>query len=149
MDKTFVHTAHKIAVNLRRPVQGVQVEKWILREAFADTGLLPDAVLWRKKEAFSDGVSGPQKLWYQEIQERLLTSRIFSAFSGGSGEPMKASPKWKYHMMPETEEDIYYRSLFESLYKDRGQVIPYKWMPRWIEGATDPSARTLKVYEET
>ena len=135
MDKNFVHAAHKIAISLRRPVQGVQVEKWILRSAFAGTGLLPDAVLWRKKEAFSDGVSGPQKLWYQEIQERLITSLI-------------SQKSWSYHMEPKTPEDIYYRTLFESLYKDRGQVIPYKWMPRWIEGATDPSARTLKVYNE-
>lgn len=133
LDKTFVHTAHKIAIGLRRPVQGVQVEKWILREAFAGTGLLPDAVLWRKKEAFSDGVSGPTKLWYQEIQERIVNLPTINSYT---------------HMKPKTPEDIYYRKVFESLYKDRGQVIPYKWMPRWIDGATDPSARTLKVYNE-
>jgi asparagine synthase (glutamine-hydrolysing) len=37
------------------------LEKWWLREAFANTGLLPDEVLYRKKEAFSDGISGVRK----------------------------------------------------------------------------------------
>jgi asparagine synthase (glutamine-hydrolysing) len=148
LDKTFVAISKSIAVGLRRPLKGIQSEKWILREAFEGLDLLPREVLWRKKEAFSDGVSGPQKLWYQEIQERLLTSRIFSAFEGGSGDPMKADPEWNYHMKPETEEDIYYRFLFEKSYKGKAQVIPYKWMPRWCDGATDPSARTLKTYEE-
>ena len=149
LDKTFVAAAKSVATSLRRPMKGFQSEKWILREAFNGLDLLPKAVLWRKKEAFSDGVSGPQKLWYQEIQERLLTSRIFSVFSGGSGDPMKADPEWNYHMMPETEEDIYYRYLFEKYYKGKAEVIPYKWMPRWCEGATDPSARTLKTYDES
>jgi len=167
LDKTFVQVAHKIAIGLRRPVQGLQVEKWILRAAFADTGLLPDAVLWRKKEAFSDGVSGPQKLWYQEIQERLTTPCITSGPIGPDEiqERLAAHKSWSHHMPPKTpedssckqerssterssDEDIYYRSIFESLYKDRSEVIPYKWMPRWIDGATDPSARTLKVYDE-
>jgi asparagine synthase (glutamine-hydrolysing) len=34
------------------------LEKWWLREAFAGTGLLPEEVLYRQKEAFSDGNSG-------------------------------------------------------------------------------------------
>ncbi len=189
LDKTFVQVAHNIAVELRRPVQGLQVEKWILREAFAGTGLLPDAVLWRKKEAFSDGVSGPTKLWYEEIQDRVTTtwitpnpdqrsgsveiqerleaSRIMPPAAGEIQDRIVNLPTINTynHMKPMTpedkphewgcstselcsREDIYYRTIFESLYKDRATVIPYKWMPRWIEGATDPSARTLKVYDE-
>ncbi len=122
LDKRFVAAVHSLATNIRRPVQGIQVEKWILRAAFADTGLLPDAVLWRKKEAFSDGVSGPTKLWYEEIKERVTS--------------------------PGQNEDSYYQALFEKYYPNKKSVIPYKWMPKWIEGASDPSARTLKVYDE-
>jgi hypothetical protein len=47
--------------------------------------------------------------------------------------------------MPKTAEQYYYRSLFEGAY-GRGYAavnVPYFWMPRWIQGATDPSARTL------
>lgn len=119
LDKQFVATARSVSTRLRRPVKGDRPEKWILRQAFADTGLLPNEVLWRKKEAFSDGVSGPAKLWYQEIQERV-----------GSG----------------TERD-YYESLCVAAYGDHAHVnVPYRWMPRWCPGATDPSARTLASY---
>ena len=40
-------------------------EKWILRMAFDTTGLLPREVLWRRKEAFSDGVSSETKSWFE------------------------------------------------------------------------------------
>jgi asparagine synthase (glutamine-hydrolysing) len=122
LDKQFVATARAVATSLRRP--GTKPEKWILRRAFADSGLLPNDVLWRKKEAFSDGVSGPTKLWYQEIQERVLDYEGLSA----------AEAERKYY------EDIY------NAHYSQGPVnVPYRWMPRWV-AATDPSARTLKQY---
>lgn len=127
LDKQFVATARAVATRLRRPIAGERPEKWILRRAFADSGLLPNDVLWRKKEAFSDGVSGPQKLWYQEIQERVPT------FTGEN----EAEAERKY-----------YKSLFDQYYPGcEGVTVPYRWMPRWSPGATDPSARTLDTYK--
>lgn len=124
LDKQFVATARAVATELRRP-SGTQCEKYILRRAFADSGLLPTDVLWRKKEAFSDGVSGPAKLWYQEIQERV------PAFTGET---------------PAEAERKYYEMIYNQHYKDRGAPnVPYRWMPRWTN-ATDPSARTLAIY---
>lgn len=127
LDKQFVATARAVATALRRPGPD-RCEKWILRRAFANSGLLPNDVLWRKKEAFSDGVSGPEKLWYQHIQDRV------PGFEG---------------MTPAQAERAYYFSLFQRHYSGREHVnVPHFWMPRWIEGATDPSARTLAVYTE-
>jgi len=125
LDKQFVATARAVATSLRRP-SATQPEKWILRRAFADSGLLPNEVLWRKKEAFSDGVSGPTKLWYQEIQERVpLLSDLVAADA----------------------ERKYYEMLYNIFYPEAGPVnVPYRWMPRWSPGATDPSARTLAAY---
>lgn len=40
------------------------MEKSLLRDAFAEDDLLPEEVLYRKKEAFSDGVSSNEKSWY-------------------------------------------------------------------------------------
>jgi asparagine synthase (glutamine-hydrolysing) len=42
----------------RRPRADGGIEKRVLREAFVDTAQpwLPDSVLWRQKEQFSDGV---------------------------------------------------------------------------------------------
>jgi hypothetical protein len=48
-----------------------------------------------------------------------------------------------------TNEERYYWHLFTSFYGDKARkVVPYRWMPRWCPGATDPSARTLDVYDE-
>ena len=35
-------------------INGERMEKWVLRKAFED--YLPDDILWRQKEQFSDGV---------------------------------------------------------------------------------------------
>ena len=46
---------------------------------------------------------------------------------------------------PTTKEQLYYRALFDIYYPNCGKVIPYFWMPRFVE-AKDASARTLEVY---
>ena len=51
------------------------------------------------------------------------------------------------HLLPETLEQFYYRYVFELHYSGCGKVIPYFWMPNYVE-ATDSSARTLDVYKD-
>jgi len=51
----------------RQPRHGV--EKHLLRSAFTDAGLIPHDILWRPKEAFSDGVSSQKKSWFTVLQE--------------------------------------------------------------------------------
>jgi hypothetical protein len=48
-----------------------RIEKYIFRKAFS--GLLPDDILWRRKEAFSDGVSGHERSWFQIIRDYIDT----------------------------------------------------------------------------
>lgn len=142
LDKQFVSVARSIATSWRRPHRGRQVEKWILRRAFDDGVTLPHDVLWRKKEAFSDGVSSQQKSWYEEIQERV--AKIVP-------EDWKETAERLYtHLPPQTPEQFYYRHLFEATFgKAAAQTcVQYFWMPKWSPGATDPSARTLAVYQE-
>jgi asparagine synthase (glutamine-hydrolysing) len=57
LDPEFIESYWVIPGEERHPKER-GLEKWWLREAFAGTGLLPDEVLYRKKEAFSDGISG-------------------------------------------------------------------------------------------
>ena len=47
---------------------------------------------------------------------------------------------------PKTLEQKYYRYIFESYYVNCGAIIPYFWMPKYVN-ATDASARTLEVYK--
>jgi len=44
-----------LPVDYRKPIQGI--EKYTFRSLWKDDALLPDSILWRKKVAFSDGVS--------------------------------------------------------------------------------------------
>ena len=70
LDKTFVNYVMSIPPKYKMFNDG-KMEKQILRDAFNKTNLLPKEVLYRKKEAFSDGVSSTEKLWFQIIQEKL------------------------------------------------------------------------------
>ena len=116
------------------------IEKKILREAFEHTNLLPHEVLFRKKEAFSDGVSSQEKSWFQIIQEHLETQI--------SDEEFKQKQQIYKHNPPHTKEALYYRELFEKHFKNHSNIIPHFWMPnpKWCN-VTDPSARVLDNYE--
>lgn len=96
-----------------------KMEKYILRKAFKNGNWLPDDILNRKKEAFSDGVSSQTKSWYQIIQEHL----------GGGIE----------------KEKEYYKTIFNKHFNGHKDIIPGYWMPNW-SGTSDPSARTLTNY---
>jgi len=140
LDKQFVAVVRSIHPSFLRPGVNGQVEKEILRCAFDDGVTLPMKVLWRRKEAFSDGVSSPEKAWYQEIQERLEKS-VHMQWE-------KNDPAvYQGHIRPRTGEDYYYWFHFVAAYGIVAlKTVPYRWMPRWCPGATDPSARTLSVY---
>jgi asparagine synthase (glutamine-hydrolysing) len=133
LDKQFVATSMAVPTELRRP-SVTRIEKNLLREAF-DYGLLPGSVLWRKKEAFSDGVSSTEKSWFQEIQERVLglIPDDWETQAAAFAEPR-----------PKTPEAFYYRSLYEKFYTKTGDYWPF-WMPRWSPETSDPSARTLTL----
>ena len=136
LDRQFVSVWRSIPTRLRRPT-AKQPEKYILRAAFDVTHILPFDVLWRKKEAFSDGVSSTTDSWY------LRCATYAKANDVNLDDITKLTQTW--HNPPKTEEAFWYRTLFHKHYsKESASIIPSMWMPRWIEGANDPSARTLK-----
>jgi asparagine synthase (glutamine-hydrolysing) len=111
-------------------------EKYLIRETFGYIApeLLPAEILYRKKEAFSDGVSSLNHSWYQIIQEKLNDIVI-------PNENYSVNP----NTIPTTKEQKYYRHLFETYYPGCSHIIPYFWMPKFVN-ATDASARTLQIY---
>jgi asparagine synthase (glutamine-hydrolysing) len=142
LDKQFVDVARAVSTALRRPIPEKQCEKYCLRWAFNDTDLLPADVLWRRKEAFSDGVSGQTKSWYTICQEKALE---------------EVGPEWETkagffkHLPPQTAEAYYYRSLFHRFYGSVAErsIVPYHWLPKWCGNVTDPSARTFNIYKSS
>ena len=139
LDKTFVNYVMSIPPKYKMFNDG-KMEKQILRDAFNKTNLLPKEVLYRKKEAFSDGVSSTEKSWFQIIQEKLETSI--------SDEQFKKEASQYTHNPPKTKEALYYRQIFEEHFKNHSNVIPHFWMPnpKWCN-VSDPSARVLKNYD--
>jgi len=104
------------------------MEKTVLRYAFAVTGILPYTVLWRRKEAFSDGISAQGTSWFHLAKEQGEKER---------------DPGYTVNP-PKTPEALWYRNLFVAYFSDLA-TIPAMWMPRFVK-ATDPSARTLVDY---
>jgi asparagine synthase (glutamine-hydrolysing) len=127
LDPEFIEAYWKIPSKERHPLTK-GIEKWWLRQAFEYDNLLPKEVLWRKKEAFSDGVSGTDKSWFQIIQEYIQE---------------------KYNM---TEKEYYKHKFIEFFGEKRLNIIPHYWQPKWNKDGTvvsnyvDPSARTLDIY---
>ena len=142
LDPEFIRAYWAIPAEQRMPTYK-NMEKWWLREAFAGTGLLPDDVLWRKKEAFSDGVSGA-KSWFQIIQE-WVEDKV-------TDEELAATETVYPYCTPMTKEAYYYRTVFcRCVGENRQRVIPGYWQPKWsasgvVTGYVDPSARVLEIY---
>jgi asparagine synthase (glutamine-hydrolysing) len=101
--------------------------------------LLPDSVLWRRKCAFSDGVSAKKNSWHKVLQgfvDEQITDFEFET---------KASQC--VHCTPILKESYYYRKVFESFFEKHEKLIPHFWMPKWVE-TSDPSAREINGYVE-
>ncbi|MCC4592080.1 asparagine synthase B [Xanthomonas campestris pv. cannae] len=80
-----------------------RIEKAVLREAFE--GYLPESILWRQKEQFSDGVGYG---WIDGLKAH--------AEAQVSDRELAAADKRFLVNPPQTKEAYYYRSLFERVF---------------------------------
>jgi len=143
LDKSFVETYLSINPNMRNHVFMGKCEKYLLRKAFSENNLLPDSVLWRTKEAFSDGVSSNKKSWFSVLQDHIQ----HNVFKTSSSNFLDFQKKYYPNNEPKTYEQLHYRMIFESYFSSQSHVIPRFWMPNYTN-ATDASARTLDVYKK-
>jgi len=112
------------------------IEKFILRAAF-DGDYLPDEVLWRQKEQFSDGVG------YNWID----TIRSFASSHVNDEQFERAVELFPFNT-PLSKEGFYYRQLFEEIFPNKSCIKTVKqWIPRADWGCpSDPSGRAQKVH---
>lgn len=82
------------------------MDKYLLRVAFEE--YLPKDIVWRTKEAFSDGVSSKTESRYSIIQ-RKVNERI-------TDETFKEHVKKYVHNKPILKESLYYRDIFSKKY---------------------------------
>jgi len=148
LDRTFVNYVLSIPSYFRNHKNNetfplyASIEKFILRISFCEKNfvnyqgkqILPDEILWRKKEAFSDGVSSHGRSLYQILQENIAIH-------------MNIAENTKdYQPCIETEKK-YYKNIFDKTFPNCSHILPYFWMPKYTN-ATDPSARTLLFYSD-
>lgn len=141
LDKNFVESYLSIPSQLRfDSMKTTGVEKYLLRKAF-DTGeFLPKEVLWRTKEAFSDGVSHERASWFEMIQQY--------AVSYFKSHPLSNNNETNIDLTDGKQAEKYlYKQIYNKYYLNTEHVIPYLWMPKFVE-ATDASARTLDIYSK-
>ena len=147
LDRSFVQTYLSIPIDFRNHTN-YPCEKYLIRKAFENDNLLPKDVLFRTKEAFSDGVSKNTRSWHTIIKEHC--SKLFTVSKEINEENYvkQISNQMKYtYNPPKTYEQLHYRMVFEKYYKNQSKVIPYFWMPNFVE-ATDASARSLDIYKK-
>ena len=124
----------------QRMFDDTRIEKHLIRKAFEKDDLLPDSVLWRRKNGFSDSVSKKDKSWSQVISDYVDTQITDEEY-----ETQKHTIKGE---LPLTKEAYFYRKLFDEFYGDACQALtPYQWLPKWCGEVVDPSARVLEIYQ--
>jgi len=135
LDLDFVEYVETIPDEWRMMAHS-KMEKYFLRRAF-DPDLssckqyLPNDVLWRRKEAFSDGVSNTERTTPQIIQDYIIKTYFMHD---------------KENKDPLTIEKEFYKNRFLEHYPDRSSIIPGEWLPKWCGKVLDPSARVLSDY---
>lgn len=136
-DHRFIKLYMSIDPSLRKARDGC--EKYLLRKAFDGKNIIPNEVLWRPKEAFSDGVSSVKRSWYQIVLDYFDKKYTDKDIENGN---------ILYRInIPYTKESLHYRLKFNEKYGDiQANVVPYFWLPKW-GNVKEPSARVLSVYK--
>ena len=141
LDRTFVNQILSIPPYFRNHTNFDQPEKYLLRKSFSHLyfedldgrQILPDNILWRKKEAFSDGVSSHSRSLFVILQE------LIAKFYNSNMNYDSCTPSIEL-------EKKYYKEIFDKEFPNCSHILPYFWMPKYTI-AKDPSARTLEIYE--
>lgn len=148
LDKEFLDMAMSLNPAAKM-CPGKEIEKKIVREAFAD--MLPESVAWRQKEQFSDGVGYN---WIDTL--KAITSAAVS------DEQMEQAAERFPINTPMNKEEYYYRSIFEEHFPSDSAARSVPSVPSvacstaealaWdaaFQGKNDPSGRAVAgVHEE-
>lgn len=145
LDREFIDTAMGMAPAVKRPGNG-RIEKHVLREA--GKGLLPESILWRQKEQFSDGVGYG---WIDALKAHAETSV--------SDVQLATAAERFAHNPPASKEAYLYRTLFEAHYPGdvAARLVPggpsiacstptaFRWSQAFAN-SDDPSGRAVGVH---
>ncbi|KAL8887932.1 MAG: hypothetical protein Q9205_005032 [Flavoplaca limonia] len=139
LDREFVENAMSVDPAEKLISEG-RMEKYILRKAFDTTDephvepYLPQHILWRQKEQFSDGVGYG---WIDALKS--------NAEQHVSDEQMQ-HPKAEWgDDVPDTKEAYWYRLMFDDLFPPQCASTVMRWTPTWSK-QSDPSGRAISTH---
>ncbi|KUJ12141.1 asparagine synthase [Mollisia scopiformis] len=143
LDKEFLEVAMNIDPQDKMIVKGERMEKYIMRKAFDVSVLepgakpyLPEKVLWRQKEQFSDGVGYG---WIDALKD--------NAELHVTDEMMKnPKPEWGSDI-PDSKEAYWYRTMFDEHFPPSCAETVERWTPTWSK-QTDPSGRAIAIHNQ-
>lgn len=132
LDQAFLESCVPIRPELKLKNK---TEKYILRQAFYDEDqpYLPNDILYRQKEQFSDGVGYS---WIDKLKEY-----IDSVFESENID-IESEPG-------DTNESLYYKHIFYKLFPKSAPII--RWQPKteWAGVGADPSGRAQSVHNSS
>lgn len=142
LDKEFIDVAMNINPE-DKMIKNGRIEKWVLREAFKD--YLPDSVLWRQKEQFSDGVGYS---WIDSLKD-LVSKEV-------SDDELRNASNVFHLNTPRNKEEYYYRTIFSDHFSSKTASLSVPSVPsvacstpqalEWDEAfknMNDPSGRSI------
>ncbi|EYE97894.1 asparagine synthetase B [Aspergillus ruber CBS 135680] len=139
LDKGFLETAMGIDPS-EKMITGDRIEKYIMRKAF-DTReepdvapYLPEKILWRQKEQFSDGVGYSWIDGLKDHAELHVTDEMMK----------NPKPEWGADI-PDTKEAYWYRTMFDEHFPPYCASTVERWVPKWSK-QTDPSGRAIATH---
>jgi asparagine synthase (glutamine-hydrolysing) len=147
LDKEFLDIAMRTNPE-DKMCPGSTMEKRIVREAFAD--MLPEAVAWRQKEQFSDGVGYS---WIDTLK-KITSEAVSDEQMAHAAERFPINP-------PKNKEEYYYRSIFAEHFPSDSAArsvpseasvacstaIALEWDAAF-KNMNDPSGRAVKGVHE-
>lgn len=142
LDKEFLDVAMRTNPAAKM-CPGKTMEKRIVREAFSD--MLPDEIVWRQKEQFSDGVGYSWIDTLKKMTEELVTDEQMA----------HAAERFPINT-PMCKEEYYYRSIFEEHFpsESAARSVPHEasvacstaialeWDEAW-KNMNEPSGRAV------
>lgn len=142
LDKEFLDVAMRTNPAAKM-CPGKTMEKRIVREAFSD--MLPEEIVWRQKEQFSDGVGYSWIDTLKKITEELVTDEQMA----------HAAERFPINT-PMCKEEYYYRSIFEEHFpsESAARSVPHEasvacstaialeWDEAW-KNMNEPSGRAV------
>ena len=137
LDREFLDVAMMLDPEIKVPRNAPHarpIEKWPLRKAFE--GCIPDEILWRQKEQFSDGVGYGWINSLKETAEREISDGMLRR--AAERFPVKT---------PETKEAYFYRQIFESHFPSASAINCVPW-ERSIACSTETALKWDAAFQQ-